>query len=497
MSRSLYARLARRFGRREPGLSRRQAIQASLAAAAGLLLGGCTGQGRSFARNGKRVIIVGAGLAGLACAHELDLAGYDVAVFEARRRVGGRVLSLGDLVDGSNVEGGAEFIGSNHPLWLAYAKRFRLDMMEVSDDGDLAAPVVLDGQRLDEKQSRELYEQMDAAYRTMLADAANVNLDEPWRTPDALTLDRRPTSDWISAVEAPALCKRALAVELQANNGVAVELQSYLGNLAQVKGGGMERYWEESEAYRCKGGNQQLAIRLARSLGDSVKPGLPVLAIRAQADRVNVTAGDNRTYEADDVVLAVPPSIWRRLQIYPDLPSVLRVQFGSAVKYLAGLRSAFWRDQGLSPDALTDGQVCMTWDGTDGQDARNGAALIAFSGGPAAEAARKHPPHSVDSAYSAMLSQIYPEFPRHFLKGRFMDWPSDPYTGCGYSFPAPGEITAVGPILRRGLGHIHFAGEHCCLPFVGYMEGALQSGAALARRLARRDGVLSAAAAAE
>jgi hypothetical protein len=71
-----------------------------------------------------------------------------------------------------------------------------------------------------------------------------------------------------------------------------------------------------------------------------------------------------------------------------------------------------------------------------------------------------------------------------------MDWPNDPWTQSGYSFPAPGQVTTVGPIMYKGLGHLHFAGEHTSYKFVGYMEGALNSGAALAQRLAKRDGVV-------
>jgi monoamine oxidase len=72
-----------------------------------------------------------------------------------------------------------------------------------------------------------------------------------------------------------------------------------------------------------------------------------------------------------------------------------------------------------------------------------------------------------------------------------MCWPAERWTGASYSFPAPGQVTTVGPMLRAGIDNrIHFAGEHCCYAFVGYMEGALNSGAALAKRLATRDGLL-------
>ena len=44
----------------------------------------------------------------------------------------------------------------------------------------------------------------------------------------------------------------------------------------------------------------------------------------------------------------------------------------------------------------------------------------------------------------------------------------------------------MGPILTRGLGPLSFVGEHCCYKFVGFMEGALQSGVATAHRLAAK-----------
>ena len=68
-----------------------------------------------------------------------------------------------------------------------------------------------------------------------------------------------------------------------------------------------------------------------------------------------------------------------------------------------------------------------------------------------------------------------------------MNWPNEIWTGAGYSFPAPGQVTSVGPIMHVGLGHLHFAGEHACYKFVGYMEGALNSGVAVAKRIVARD----------
>lgn len=115
--------------------------------------------------------------------------------------------------------------------------------------------------------------------------------------------------------------------------------------------------------------------------------------------------------------------------------------------------------------------------------------MVAYSGGRESDAMRAIPAAKRDAAYAEILAQRYPQLAGAFVKSRFMDWPATPWTEASYSFPAPGQVTTVGPVLQSGLGRLHFAGEHTCYKFVGYMEGALTSGAAVARRLAARDGL--------
>ncbi len=96
-----------------------------------------------------------------------------------------------------------------------------------------------------------------------------------------------------------------------------------------------------------------------------------------------------------------------------------------------------------------------------------------------------------DRVFADEYEKYYPGFKENFVAARYMDWPKDPWVGCSYSFPAPGQVTTMGPQLQQAYmgGRLHLAGEHCCYKFVGYMEGALQSGIAVAKRIAKRDGV--------
>jgi monoamine oxidase len=493
----LFYRLNRRFGplsklsQDELLASRREAMKATLLASAGLLISGPSAlahMGRPPA--GKRVVVVGAGFGGLACAYELLAAGYDVTVIDARNRVGGRVLSFNDIVPGKNVEGGGELIGSNHPTWVAYAEKFKLKFLDVAEDADLFAPIVIGGKVLDEETCNKVWEELDPALATANAMAEPIDAFEPWKTPGAKELDAQTVESWISQAEGDANLKAAMRAQLAGDNGVGCEQQSLLGLLAAIKGGGLEKYWSDSEVYRCDGGNQLLATKLAEGLGaNRIVLKLPVTKIDTSKGVCVVTCADNRTLECDDVVLAVPPTTWGKIEIKPGIPTDMAPQLGVNVKYLAQVKKRFWLDAKRSGFSLSDTDISWTWESTDGQDTGDGpAGLTAFSGAAAAAAMRGTPAGERDAKYAEDMEVAQPGFKENFINARFMDWPGDQWTLGGYSCPKPGNLLTAGPKLRAGLGKLHFAGEHCSHAFPGYMEGALNSGVALAKRLAVRDG---------
>lgn len=501
MSLSLFALLNRRFGTPPTDAQRREFLKMSAAAGAALMLSGASALARYRPSMGaKRIVVVGGGFSGLACAYELKAAGYDVSVIEARDRVGGRVLSFNaanksEYIAGRNIEGGGELIGSNHPLWNAYAapEKFNLPFIPLTENKDWEAPIIIEGKKLDAEESGKVWEDLDKSCNLMNKDAESINEDEPWKSNDAAALDKKTIADWLKKLDVSDLCRKAMAAQFAGDNGVANDKASYLCMLAAVKGGGLEKYWSESEVARCKGGNQSLALRFAKELGDRVTVGLAVRSVEQKNDKMMVECADGRTIECDDVVLAIPPSMWSRIELKPGLPAVLSgtgPQMGCNVKYLPQVKTRFWKDAKLDPMGLGDDDLTWTWDGTDSQEGGDeNACLSSFSGGPAAERARSRKGEERDAAYAAGYELRYKGFKENFVKGRFMDWPADPWTKAGYSFAAPGQVTTVGPALRKGLGRVHFAGEHCCYKFVGYMEGALCSGVELAKRLAVRDGV--------
>lgn len=488
---NIYNQLHRKYGKPH-GITRREMIQRSLAAAGVLLISDQIGFAAQ--RAGGRVVVIGGGFSGLAAAYELTKAGYDVTVVEARNRVGGRVISFSDIVPGKIVEGGGELIGSNHPAWLGYAKQFGLRFLDVGEE-DAEFPIVLNGKRLTAEESEALWEEMEKAFNTINADAAKVDADRPWTASGAEALDRRTMASWINALEASPLCKSALHTLMTADNGVVTEWQSYLGNLAMVKGGGLEKYWTDSEVFRCRGGNQQLATKFVGAIGSAnVLTRTVVRSVAASEKTARVTLGNGKVLEADHVILTAPPPTWNRIAFEPLLPQSLVPQMGTNVKFLMGLAGPVWRRSEVAPDLLSDGPVSMTWHATEAQRGA-GEAMAAFSGGPAAEVCRDWGARRVEN-YFAELGKVYKGIRGSYSgKSRFMDWPGDAWSKASYSFPAPGQVTSQGPTLHEGIGRLHFAGEYSSYAFMGFMEGALHSGAAVAKRIAVKDGVVKAAAA--
>lgn len=486
----LYRLLNRRYGPlshlspEEFKAQRRAMLKASLAAGAGVLLSS-GGWGRLGRDSERRVVVIGAGFSGLACAYELAQVGWNVTVVEAQKRVGGRVMTLHDFVPGKAVEAGAELVGTNHEHWMAYAKKFKLDFVEMSDDADLDAPIVLGDRVIGGEEGAALWEAFEEAAQGMNDLAKDVDAERPWRSPDAKALDARSLKAWIGDLDASDLIKGALEANVAGDNGVAADRMSLLAMLSQVKGGGLERFWEETEACRCKGGNGQLAEKLAGALGERVITDLPVKEISIGGSGCVVTCADGRRLECDDVVLATPPTVWGRIKCDPEIPASLRPQLGSNVKYLTRVKRRFWRDTGRSQYTLSDGDVNWTWESTDGQGDEGSFGLTAFCGGPGSERVRGRDAATRDKAMGDLLESWMPGYRANLEAARLIDWPGFTWARGAYSAYAPGQITVMGPTLHEGLGRLHFAGEHCSFAFMGYMEGALHAGVGLAKRLAK------------
>ncbi|MBX9842653.1 MAG: FAD-dependent oxidoreductase [Xanthobacteraceae bacterium] len=514
MARSLYARLDQRFGTRPPAFQRQRDLQNridnfSQTFDASIMFAPARADKKT------RVAVVGAGFAGLMAGHTLSRT-CKVQVFEARDRVGGRVWTQFQASSHRAIEAGAELIGYNHLTWLTLAKQFGLGLSVLTTEEaftslNLEMPLLLDGQVLSSKHTKRIYDEMEPVVAKICAEART--LPDPykcWDAPHARDLDRTSLADWIDKQDCSRLAKRALETQFANTNGAPTSRQSLLANLAVIRGGGLhgkpDDYFTQSETVKCEQGNQTLAFKLAESIeaaGGKVATNTPISSIEIRADKVVLKSAAGEEFEFDHVVFAIPPSLWPSassssdITIVPAIPSEFRMSMGVAIKYLSELKGRFWFGAGLSPNGMSDA-IGMTWDGTDNQIQMTGqtVALSLFAGGDAAKEAIELLDRSgqdgLNAHYARELDKIFAGYSGNRAGDpKFISWPGERWTKAGYSCPAPGEVTRIGPFLNRPFNErLVFAGEHCCLPFFGYMEGALQSGLAAASAVTRNEGLI-------
>jgi monoamine oxidase len=508
MSRSLYANLHRRYGERVSGKERQRGINDRLYAFMEESPGPPDSWAFTEARSKKRVIIIGGGFAGLMAGWTLA-GSAEVTVFEARDRVGGRVCSLVNGATNRIVEAGAELIGYAHPTWLTLARRFNLGLAVWTSEGDFDAlklemPNFMDGRLLSPAESEIVYNEMNAAFAHMAHEAKVVtDPKRPWLTTNAAALDAQPLSAWIAGLRCSNLTKAALEIQFANTNGAPSVRQSYLANLALVAGaarhGKPDDFFTMSENVRCTQGNESLARALAEDIerrGGRVRLSSPIAKIQILRDGVYVTPAVGPAIKADFAVLAIPPSLWPSsnpdLIIDPPIPSDYYMTMGTAVKYLSHSSDRFWIAEGRAPSGVSD-RCGMVWEGTDNQMQTPGqeVELSLFAGGDAATAAIRAfnygGPSGVEKFYDDRITQLYATYTNYRTRTNFVKWPLEQWTMTGYSCPAPSDVCRAGPLLFEPFNeHLYFAGEHVCLPFFGYMEGALQSGAQAAEAISRR-----------
>jgi monoamine oxidase len=379
-----------------------------------------------------------------------------------------------------------------------------LKFSDVNEYGN--SPIRLKSETLSFEDSEDLLEEMEKQQKALNKLAATlVDPYEPWINRDASDLDALSFMDWLDGLDdCKPRCKTAFAEMLEADNGVPAKEQSLLGVLAMIKGGGLSQYWTDTEVYRCEEGTEELARRFEAALNANspltVKKNHAVESILSNQGKVLLRINGQEQREPDgnkptDVILAIPPSVWNKITFgNPELARILAAPpgMGTNVKYLMALKERFWTRFGSSPTLTEDGPVDLTWETTEAQH-QGDYVWVAFSGSEHAKKCSAWDKAVRQQNYMDAMQTVYPGVQTAVGPTRFMDWPNEHWAKASYYFPRVHEVTLWGPFWKAGWGGwLHFAGEHTCYAFMGYMEGALSSGYRLARRLAVRDGVIPA-----
>ena len=474
--------------------SRREFVRLSALAATGLILSRSEARallrGGALTRAASRVLILGAGMAGLAAGHRLRELGHDVLLLEARTRPGGRVHTLREpFSDGLFAEAGAGRIPSTHALTLEYTSRYGLELDPFYPESG-SGVFLARGQRqvvpfggAPDLSATELgfnAREREAGGNGLSALYLGPVLDEI-RT---LPADGFPFPDF-------AKYKDIDCEEFHARQGASPEA---IRRVVQ----GFERdslldfahdalSHAASSLSKIRGGNDRLPYAIAGELRENIRYGAEVRLIEQSESGVRVgyvAGGVSHEERADHVICTIPFPVLRDLETPAAWSAGKRraidsLYLGPVTRVFVQTRTRFWESQGLNGFATVD-EPLEIWSPTFNQPGSRGILMSYTYEALARELSALAPEARVERAL-ALFEQLHPGVREEFETATSWSWADEPFSRGAFTVARPGDFDALGH-AGTPEGRVHFAGEHTS-PWMGWIQGALHSGLRAAKEV--------------
>ena len=451
-------------------VTRRRFIRNSAISSAGLLLG-ANSFANIFVGSKPKVIIIGAGFAGLAAAYQLHKRKIDFVILEARDRIGGRVFSHTiDAAEKLVVELGAEWVGDSHDRIKELCGEFSLKL----DNNYLNTRLIRNGKFSDKdqwhftKKWEDKFEQLKADYHK-LTDAGAKKLDK---------------IDWWRYL---------------VNNGCDgddLELRELMDStdfgesLRHVSAYAALGEYAESDAtnemdLKIAGGNQQLAFAIEAKIGTGKILKEHKVESIEQGKKVKVTCAGGKVFEGDHIICTIPTFSIKQIKWTPALPpdvqlAMNELQYARINKNAMLYSQRFWKDESF--DMVTDTPGHYFYHATKNQPSAKGV-LISYSIGDKAPVIKAQ----TDQLKANMIAEsLMPAFgdTRNLLEKQVdYYWGEDKYSMGAYALYGIGQWFGVLPVLQKPFLQTQFAGEHLSEDWQGFMEGAIETGEAAAANI--------------
>jgi monoamine oxidase len=476
-------------------LHRREFLRGLSLAGAGALTG-CfsprTGIPAKDAPQGA-VAIVGGGVAGLTAAYRLQRRGVEVHLYEASRRLGGRMWTKRNFnADDMFCELGGELVDSNHRCLIALARELGVELQALKTGQEHGGEFYFIGNRT--YTDADLIRAYAPLARRIAGDAKGLYTADGAFTEKAHTFDQVKLSDYLrEAGRATGTAEwliRTLDVAYTTEYGLDTSVQSALNFIDLISpdtSEGFKVYGDSDEAWRVAGGNGSLPDALARRLAGRIQlyDGHRLSGIADDGTHVTLTFAAERASKSvryTRVILAAPFTMLRevsgirRLALSPAKHRAIQeLGYGQSAKVMFGFHDRFWRqltprsNGGVFSDALFE-----AWETSQKQPGRRGI-LTCFIGGSAARRFSS----GAAAGYLDQLDHIFPGAKAAYDGNTAnMDWTRFAFSKGSFSAPLVGQycgmITAAGtPELG---GRLLFAGEHTSEESPGFMNGGVESG---------------------
>jgi monoamine oxidase len=481
------------------GLTRREVIAGGTGLALAAAFSGPLP--RALAASQPRIVVVGAGLAGLTCAYQLKQAGIRAEVYEASDRLGGRCWTRrGDFTQGQIAEHGGELIDQGHTAIRQLAQSLGLDLDNLlSGEVNGTEPLYyFDGSPYTFTQATT---DLKGIWQQLHKDVSAASYPTQYNlfTQRGYELDHMSITDYINAYVPGGMSSKLgqlLDVAYNIEYGAESTVQSSLNMLyllAYSGQGQLRIFGPSNEKYHVRGGNDQIPTRLADILGNQIHRNMPMSSIRRNGDGTyRLGFSDGSTVTADRVVLALPFSILRTLDYgragFSDLKrtAIRELGMGTNSKLHVQFGDRYWNSLGNNGETYADTGYQNTWEVTRAQPGSTGI-LVDYTGG---NIGASFGPENGTEAQRAQqfLAQIEPVLPgisSHWNGRATIDyWTGYQWTRGSYSYWKVGQYTKFGGIEGVQEGNVHFCGEHTSVDFQGYLNGGVETGQRAAAEVA-------------
>jgi monoamine oxidase len=442
----------------------------------------------------RKILIAGAGLAGLVAGLELTRAGHDVTILEASTRPGGRVWTLRKpFSDGLYAEAGAGRIPEHHDLTLKYVRDFGLtrDPFYPSGGGTVtllrgSRHVIPEGQALDLSQ---VPFDLTPGERKLGAGG----LQEKFVDPILAEVGNPTASGWPQ----PSIVgfDRVTWGELLRQRGASAGYVAFLTALTGWDWDSALDFYRDDEGHRgakrltkIRGGNDLLPKAFAAQLAHQIHYGAAIVRIEQDETGVRVITigpGGPATHSADHLICTIPFSVLRGMEVAPRFPAdkqeiIEKLYYDPVVRTYGQVRQRFWEAEGLNGFGDTDDPTEI-WQPTFNQPGPRGIVHTYLEDKIARRAAAMSDAERTKEGV-AILERAFPGMSNALEHAFSFCWADQPWQRGAYVAFRTGEITRWAAAIHRPEGRIHFAGEHTS-PWPGWMQGALYSGLRAAREV--------------
>lgn len=438
--------------------------------------------------NRKRVLVLGAGMAGLTAALSLLRLGHEVHVIERQDRIGGRLLSV-PLGDGMFTEAGGGHFRSNMPYVLAYVRRFGLPLLSLNDGlprymiegrtGEGSNPAGWPWALAREERNVTVPTMLNQyLYRAGL-DTDTV-LDSRW--PDEGSLDRLgdvTLGDLIRGVgSSEVFCKL-----LDAHGGTFTSGSAALGTIPDLA-----YHFGDQNLFRIRGGNDRLPLAIATAIGrERFALGAEVVLIDQSSTSIRVATRDGREFVGDAVISTIPFSVMGDVEVRPGWSPgkrrmIAEMEWDKTIKIIAKTRSPSWLTRNVRGWPMAGGD--RPWERVidiTGNEPGGFGSVFFYLNGTNADAVLARPKAERPATVLEEFQRDMPDLFDEVISTDSFAWSEQPWIRGSFGGPPLGG----GWMVREWKvpeGRIHLAGDFTTLKS-GWVEGAIESGLRAARQI--------------